>query len=613
MAANNSFQCRPQGRALTTHRMGDFSPCTPGALVSITPPTLRMPLSAALLAAGAVLMTSLAPGAWAADQKDETPHVVQAGDTLEGLSQSYFGTPRLWHQLQARNKVKDPRQLQPGSVVWIPVGLLPAESAQVEFVHGDVKVHTAEPGATTNTAAAANPPVAAGTMLAEGTRLQVGPDGFVTVRLADGSVVKVSAQSDVQLRQLRRRGRAGSVQSVVEIQRGSVESSVAPSTDASRRFEVRTPRAVTSVRGTRFGVTLSESGDTTAAVLQGAVAVQSRAADNPAQHTAAATVLQPGQGLAVQADGTVGSPRSLLPAPDLTSLPAAVHDLGLLALNVPGQAGANAYQAIVARDAELTQVLRSGTFANGQLRWKGLDDGQYFISVRAIDAEGIAGLPTTQPLTVKTQPVPPLYQKPAPDAVVSNAGGQLLCTQVAGVRWYRIQVAQQADFNAPVLDESRLDSCTLSVAQLPVGRYFWRAASVRELPGGGVDQGPFAAPQPFKLVQQPPALSAQALQADDGGTTVSLRWPGQAGQRYRLQLATEMHFEKPVLDTLLDEPQWAASDLAAGTYFLRVQVLDPSGLQGDFSPPRSIRVGTGFSTGWGLPVSDSSGEPVRRP
>ena len=539
--------------------------------------------------------------------------MVQAGDTLEGLSQSYFGTPRLWHQLQARNKVKDPRQLQPGSVVWIPVGLLPAESAQVEFVHGDVKVHTAEPGASTNPAAAANPPVAAGTMLAEGTRLQVGPDGFVTVRLADGSVVKVSAQSDVQLRQLRRRGRAGSVQSVVEIQRGSVESSVAPSTDASRRFEVRTPRAVTSVRGTRFGVALSESGDTTAAVLQGAVAVQSRAADNPAQHTAAATVLQPGQGLAVQADGTVGSPRSLLPAPDLTSLPAAVHDLGLLALNVPGQAGANAYQAIVARDAELTQVLRSGTFANGQLRWKGLDDGQYFISVRAIDAEGIAGLPTTQPLTVKTQPVPPLYQKPAPDAVVSNAGGQLLCTQVAGVRWYRIQVATQADFNAPVLDESRLDSCTLSVAQLPVGSYFWRAASVRELPGGGVDQGPFAAPQPFKLVQQPPALSAQALQADDGGTTVSLRWPGQAGQRYRLQLAREMRFEKPVLDTLLDEPQWAASDLAAGTYFLRVQVLDPSGLQGDFSPARSIRVGTGFSTGWGLPVSDSSGEPVRRP
>ncbi len=450
-------------------------------------------------------------------------------------------------------------------------------------------------------------------MLAEGTRLQVGPNGFVTVRLADGSIVKVSAQSDVQLRQLRRRGRAGSVQSVVEIQRGSVESSVAPSTDASRRFEVRTPRAVTSVRGTRFGVTLSESGDTTAAVLQGAVAVQSRTADNSAQHNAAATVLQPGQGLAVQADGTVGSPRSLLPAPDLPSLPAAVHDLGLLALNVPAQAGASVYQAIVARDAELTQVLRSGTFANGQLRWKGLDDGQYFISVRAIDAEGIAGLPTTQPLTVKTQPVPPLYQKPAPDAVVSNAGGQLLCTQVAGVRWYRIQVATQADFNAPVLDESRLDSCTLSVAQLPVGSYFWRAASVRELPGGGVDQGPFAAPQPFKLVQQPPALSAQALQADDGGTTVSLRWPGQAGQRYRLQLAREMRFEKPVLDILLDEPRWAASDLAAGTYFLRVQVLDPSGLQGDFSPPRSIRVGTGFSIGWGLPVSDSSGEPVRRP
>ena len=82
--------------------------------MSITPPYLRMPLSAALLAAGAVLMTSLAPGAWAADQQDETPPVVQAGDTLEGLSQSSFGTPRLWHKIKTQNKDKDPRQLQPG-------------------------------------------------------------------------------------------------------------------------------------------------------------------------------------------------------------------------------------------------------------------------------------------------------------------------------------------------------------------------------------------------------------------------------------------------------------------------------------------------------------------
>jgi hypothetical protein len=146
-----------------------------------------------------------------------------------------------------------------------------------------------------------------------------------------------------------------------------------------------------------------------------------------------------------------------------------------------------------------------------------------------------------------------------------------------------------------------------------VGNYFWRAASVRELAQGQADQGPFAAAQSFVLAQQPPTLSAQSMQASDGETTVNLRWQAQAGQRFRLQLARDIGFEKPTLDTTLDEPQWTAADLAAGTYFVRIQVLDPSGLQSDFSPPRSIRVGTGFSTSSGLPVSDSSGEAVRRP
>lgn len=568
-------------------------------------PVQRLP--AALLVAGLVLSAFGAPVALATERGDEIPHTVQPGDTLEGLAQSYLAAPQLWPRLQARNKVKDPKHLQPGSVVWIPVSLQPAESASVEFVHGNVKALPPTPQGKADNAAPASAP------LAEGTKLEVGTDGFVAVRLADGSIVRVNAQSDVQLRQLRRRGRAGSVQSVLEVQRGSVESTVTPSKDALRRFEVRTPRAVTSVRGTRFGVALSEEGRTTAAVLQGAVAVQSRTGEIPIPGNTPDALLQPGQGLAVQADGTVGSPRPLLPAPDLQALPKAVHEPGLLALDVPPQPEATAYQAVVARDADLTQVLRSGTFANGRLRWPGLEDGPYYLSVRSVDAEGIAGLPRTQPLAVKTQPVPPLYQQPAAAGVVSNAGGQLLCTQVPGVRWYRIQVAADAAFTQPALDEARLDSCKLSVASLPVGHYFWRAASVRELPQGQTDQGPFAAAQSFVLAQQPPTLSAQSMQASDGDTTVNLRWQAQAGQRFRLQLARDIDFDKPTLDTTLDAPQWTATDLAAGTYFVRIQVLDPSGLQSDFSPPRSIRVGTGFSTSSGLPVSDSSGEAVRRP
>ena len=61
------------------------------------------------------------------------------------------------------------------------------------------------------------------------------------------------------------------------------------------------------------------------------------------------------------------------------------------------------------------------------------------------------------------------------------------------------------------------------------------------------------------------------------------------------------------------KPTWTASNLAAGEYLVRIQVLDASGLESDFSTPRKIRVGTGIRTGAGLPVSTSSGTPVGRP
>ena len=162
---------------------------------------------------------------------------MKEGDTLEGLARSYLANPRQWPLLQARNKVADPRRLQPGSLIFIPVRLQPSESATVQFVQGEA---TAQARGSSTPA-----PIETGNKLEEGTELKVGPESFVTVQLADGTVVRVQAQSELQLR---RRGRAGSVQSVLEMHKGGVESTVPPSAEPLRRMEIRTPLAVTSVR-----------------------------------------------------------------------------------------------------------------------------------------------------------------------------------------------------------------------------------------------------------------------------------------------------------------------------------------------------------------------------
>ena len=579
----------------------------------ITPLPFRMhSLAAALLCLAATTAFSAQPVAAPAapQQGDEIAHAVKEGDTLEGLARSYLANPRQWPLLQARNKVADPKRLQPGSLIFIPVRLQPSESATVQFVQGEVTAQARGSGTPA--------PIATGSKLEEGTELKVGPESFVAVQLADGTVVRVQAQSELQLRQLRRRGRVGSVQSVLEMHKGGVESTVPPSAEPLRRMEIRTPLAVTSVRGTQFSVALADSGQTTASVEHGSVAVQSRRdtdSEPGAALKAPTALLAPGQGLAVATDGTVGAPRPLLPAPDTSGMPTTLGDAGLLAIDLPMASGATRYVAQVAQDPAFTQVLRHGSFPDGRLRWKALDDGRYYLAVRALDDAGIAGLPAVQPFTVKTRPVAPLYQHPAPGAVVHNGAAELRCTEVPGVRWYRVQVAADAQFTQPLRDEQRLTECRLPLGALPAGSYFWRIASLLALPDGQADQGPFAPPQPFTVADRPTALPLQALQAEDGDPTVRLHWPAQAGQRFRLQRteATDLDFAKVAEDTVLDAPTWTASNLAAGDYLVRIQVLDASGLESDFSPPRKIRVGTGIRTGAGLPVSTSSGTPVGRP
>jgi hypothetical protein len=540
-------------------------------------------------------------------QDEEIAHTVQDGDTLEGLAKMYLSSSHQWKELQARNKVADPRRLKPGSVIQIPVRLQPAESATVAFVHGTV---TAQGGATGTVSDA----LAKGSRLEEGTSLQVGPDSFVAVRLADGTVVRVLAQSEMQLRQLRRRGRMGSVQSVLEMRSGAVEASVPPSTEPLRKMEIRTPLAVTSVRGTKFSVVMTDPGDTTASVWDGNVAVQPRQGMKSTLDRPTST-LNAGQGLAVSANGEVGKPRALLAAPDVSGMPQVLTDASILSINVPPVAGAVRYVAVIAHDAEFTEVVRLGTFADGQLRWKTMEDGRYHLSVRAVDEAGIGGIPAVHPFVVKARPVAPLYQAPAAGAVVPSGSGELQCTPVEGVRWYRLQIATDAQFSSVVRDEQRLNDCRVALGALPPGSYHWRAASVLELSGGQADQGPFAPPQSFTVAERPAAISMDAMEARDGDTTVQLRWPMQPGQRFRLQLANQGDpvFGNVVEDVVLEKSAWTASDLPAGNYLVRIRTLDASGLQSDFSPARQIRVGTGFSTGSGLPVSTSSGDPVRRP
>ncbi len=135
--------------------------------------------------------------------------VRQAGDTLEQLARRYLGDRHQWPALQRRNGGIDPYRLPPGQLS----GNSPEPVARGHRQRG-LPPRLGQLRRESSSGSTAQP-VQRGQPLQEGDALTLDPDAFVMVRLADGSTVRVQANSQVTLQQLRRRGRAGSLQTIL--------------------------------------------------------------------------------------------------------------------------------------------------------------------------------------------------------------------------------------------------------------------------------------------------------------------------------------------------------------------------------------------------------------
>ncbi|QEA13477.1 FecR domain-containing protein [Comamonas flocculans] len=525
-------------------------------------------------------------------------HQVVRGDTLHALAARYLDDAAQWPALAQANRIANPRRLQPGSVLHIPRTLQPWASARVQYVRGDAQA--ALPGKESTS------PVAADAELPEGTRLQLGPDAYLSIRLSDGSIVRVHADSDLQLQRLRKRARPGSARSVLELQRGRLEPSVTPDPAGQQQLDIHTPHATASVRGTRFSVQTDAAGRTLTAVSEGMVAVRG------GERAGGEALLQHGWGAVVDASGRAAAPVALLAAPDARALPSHAHDADFLRLKLPPVQGARAYQVQLARDPELTEVVRAATAPGPELSLPAVADGNYHLAVRAIDTHGLPGQGAQAEFTVKAHPIAPLYQSPQRDAHLTGPTVQLQCTRVAEAARYRIQLATNADFDAPLFDATSDGDCQALTPTLAPGRYLWRMASLRALDDGRWDQGPYAEPQGFTLLPEAPSADAlRSRQSADAATVLS--WPARPGQRYRLQLAREAGFATLLVDETLEQATWSAAALPAGHYFVRLRSIDASGLESAFSAPHVLSVIAPLRSSAGQAITSGDGTAVQRP
>jgi hypothetical protein len=511
--------------------------------------------------------------AFAASADDYYVYKVVKGDTLIGLTTRLLRSSTDWPEVARYNRLRNPHAIEPGMELRVPLALLNHTLAPVIVtqMQGDVKVASR---------AGAGPSVAAsGASLSEGAKVVTGKDGYATLRLQDGSTVRVQPGTELQVERQRTYPDVGILESVMTVISGRVTSLVQKfraEENKQTRHGVNTPLANLAVRGTEFRVTMDpQTNNTRGEVLSGAVAVGADGAATGAKR------LDAGFGSVVDSNKSVSDPIALLAPPDVTQL-ATLQERILLRFPLSAIEGARAYRAQLARDEAFNAVVAELLSPSPELRVADIADGNYFLRVRSVDANGLEGRDATHAFTLKARPEPPLAALPLSKGKVSGAEVTFKWIENAEAAAYHLQVAKDPAFRSLVQDDRAVKGAQSVLSQLPEGKYFWRVASLRK----NGDHGPFGDANEFLVLTPPAAPTLPAI----GDGDINIRWAGEPGQTFDFQMDNNPAFKKPIVSQRLQSPEVNLPRPIKGAYYVRYRAIDADGFVGPYSPTQRITV-----------------------
>jgi hypothetical protein len=406
-------------------------------------------LSLALLSAGSFAK---------ADTSNMIVYEVKRGDTLIALSQQYLMRDSDYRLVQKANGVANPNLLSVGMKLRINRDLLKFQpaSARIVSVRGNVTI--SQKGGTF---AATN-----GLSVGEGATLRTSGASFATLQLDDGSRISLPSNSDVRIARLRKYLLGSSIDYDFDVGRGGVNTKVSPKS-GNDRYQVRTPKAVSAVRGTVFQSRIDEAtGLDFAEVVEGGLAV-GVSASNPLPIAA-------GSGLSVNATGDVKT-EALLAAPE-------IDGAGKLQMKPKmrfdfGNVDAAAMRISLAYDAGFLDSFADANSTTGAAEFEGIEDGNYFVRFKSVSANGFEGYPATYAFKRRLNEV-------SGKAGKADGGYAFKWTgDGRGVFRYHFQLHRNDKNSTPFVDEAGLTDKQIILSDLVPGDYYWRVASIQYADG----------------------------------------------------------------------------------------------------------------------------------
>jgi hypothetical protein len=421
----------------------------------------------------------LAACAWlvalaASAQAQPAPHIVQPGETLWSISGERLQAPQRWPELRQRNRVGEPRLLQPGTVLYFSDGrIVPEGAAVVVAVEGPASRRRGGNGGEQT--------LAPGMPILPGDILTTGGEAFVTLGLPGGSRVVLPSRSALEVLAI------DTATVRLRLIEGRVESQV-QKRQPSEQFEIRARLMRLGVAGTHFRVR-DEDGLLASEVIEGEVVVSRSAAVGQGLQRPAvpALVLRAGQGAVLLEDGSAAA-HALLPAPQL--VPAAGPRSGGRTMELVPVAGAQGYRLQLARDERFLLPVHEQRGAGPAFTVPPeLEAGFYQLRLSAFDAARLEGLPGDSTVYLPQPHAAGQGGNAAAATLMADGRVEIRWPGVSGRR-YAFELSRSADFSLLLLSEPAVYATGMTVGPFAVGgRYHWRVREQQPGSAGSASPG----------------------------------------------------------------------------------------------------------------------------
>lgn len=496
-------------------------------------------------------------------------YTVRPGDNLWTISVKHLKNLARVGELQKHNKIQDPHRIPPGFRIKIPVSWMRTSSSEAR-----VQVIVGSPTRST-TANSDSTKLLPDQAVNLGDTIETDAISTVTLLMADGSRLIMLPNSKLTMEQLKQYQHTEMVDSRLFLDQGRIEILAKPAAGPGSRFQIKTPSAITAVRGTFFrvgafnGISLNET-------LEGKVAVAAEGSS---------TAVNAGFGVTIKSGEKPSRPITLLPGPQL-HFPKALNRL-IMELAWPPVAGAVGYRVQVYARNNIKELLQDKITETNKVILPAPDDGEYRLIVRAIDENQLEGINSEGLFTVDARPVPPPVSGPYADSrIIQDEPIEFSWNVPKNSKEFHLQIFDTDSPSNPITDEQGLSSPQHNLPNgLSPGEYSWRTATTNNLD----DKGPFGDRQNFKVLNTPetPSVGEPEL----GDEQIRISWSDSPGTKaYEFQLSKKDDFSTVLLALSTQESFIFLNTLEPGSYYFRIRGVTQDDVNGNYSDVSQLKI-----------------------